>query len=56
MQLNSLANGSGSEPKSVPLRPSPRSPLDDYFESKREESKTSGQHPSTPKPKAAHQH
>ena len=36
MQLNSGAKGSGSESQGVPLRPSPRAPLDDYCEAKRE--------------------
>jgi len=30
MQLNGSAEGSGSEPQGVPLRPSPGAPLDDY--------------------------
>jgi hypothetical protein len=37
MQLNGSAKGSGSEPQSIPLAPSPGAPFDDYCKAAREE-------------------
>jgi hypothetical protein len=37
MQLNGSAKGSGFEPQSIPLGPSPSAPFDNYRETEREE-------------------